>query len=49
MEILHVSRHSDQGERLMVALEDAQADGISAAEIIFSLGTSDYHRSLSWL
>ncbi len=49
MEILHVAHHIDQGESLMVALEDNQARTVSAAEIISSLGSNDYHRSLSWL
>jgi len=49
MEILHVARHIDQDEQVMVSLEDTRAGIVNAAEIIFNLGSADYHRCLSWL
>ncbi|HWJ02097.1 MAG TPA: hypothetical protein VNU93_00375 [Verrucomicrobiae bacterium] len=49
MEILHVARHIDQCEQVNVCVEDIRSGVVSAAEIISTLGSADYHRNLSWL
>jgi hypothetical protein len=48
MEILHVVRHIDSGDRVMISVKDDTAM-LTASEIISSLEITDYHRSLSWL